>query len=336
MIRHLLSQLTSRRHPTTAEEWAARLQSLELGRHEQKAFDAWLMSDPRNAEEYARCNKIGYLAAQLKLNPALVELLPAYAALQRKHQPRPRFAVALAGATALCLISLAVYLLPAAFDLYAPQTVIATVHGEQRQVPLEDGTRVHINTESKLRVAYSAAERRVELQSGEAFFEVTKDAARPFVVKVGDSEIRVIGTRFGVHLESASLAVVVSEGKVNVVPELGRHSANLPDKVALLPGQELRLDRTRGSLQVVSVNAERVTAWHKGVIDFDSATLEDVLADVNRYARQEFVIKDDRLKGIRLSGRFNIGDVDSVKFALATGFGITAVESGGKILLQRE
>ena len=336
MIRRLLSQLSSRRYPTTAEEWAARLQSLELSRHEQQAFDAWLMSDPRNAEEYARCNKIGYLAAQLRLSPALVESLPAYAALQRKRQPRRRFATALAGATAFCLVSLGVYLILPALDLYPLTSVIATAHGEQRQIPLQDGTRIHVNTESKIRVAYSATERRVELQSGEAFFEVTKDAARPFVVKMGHSEIRVIGTKFSVRQEGSRLVVVVSEGKVNVIPDIDRHLADLPDKVALLPNQELLLDLSRGSVQVASVNAERASAWHKGTIDFDSATLEEVIADVNRYARQEFVIRDDRLKSIRLSGRFNIGDIDSVKFALASGFGITAMESGDKILLQRD
>lgn len=335
MIHNLLSRLNPRRYPTTAEEWAARLQSLQLTRHEQKAFDAWLMSDPRHAEEYARCNKLAFLASRLKRNPSLVEAMPAYAALQHRQQPRLHFASAFAGATALCLSYLIVYQFLPAFDWYSPSTVIATVHGEQRQLPLQDGTRVHVNTESKLLVAYSSAERRVELQSGEAFFEVTRDMARPFVVKVGNSEVRVVGTKFSVRQEATRLVVVVSEGKVNVVPDIEQYSANKPDKVALLPGQELLIDRTDGSFRVVSVNAERANAWHKGVIDFDAATLEEVISDVNRYARQEFVIDDERLKTLRLSGRFNIGDVDSVKFALAAGFGISVAENGDKILLRK-
>jgi transmembrane sensor len=334
MIRAFTVLRGFRRSPTTAEEWAARAQSADLSRHEQMVFDAWLKANPRNAEEYARCNKLGHLAAQLRAHPDLVNAMPAYAMLAQASHRSPHRPVLWAGGLAVAAAMVAMVIAPPSQIRLRESNTFVTAHGEQRQVPLADGSRVNINTSSELTVAFTNNERRVELKRGEAFFDVTRDPGRPFIVRAGDSEIRVVGTKFSVRRDAGSTEVVVTEGKVNVVTDAIHHSPLLPEKIDLLPGNALRLDHASDQVKLASIDPERATSWRSGNIEFDASTLEDVIAEVNRYTAKQFVIEGERLKTIRLSGHFKIGDASSVKFALQEGFQIQAVEHDDEILLR--
>ncbi|QDX82659.1 hypothetical protein B9N43_16315 [Denitratisoma sp. DHT3] len=321
-----------RRLPASAEEWAVRMQAGDLGRHELRAFDAWLKASPANAQDYARCNKVAYLASRLAAHPERVRSLPAYVALQRQRREdrgpawRP---LALAGAA--CLV-LALAWLPPLREHWSPApAALVTAHGEQRQVPLRDGTRLHINTDTEVTLDLSGRERRVILGHGEVFFSVAKDPRRPFVVAAGDSEVRVLGTKFSVRRIGGDMVVVVAEGRVAVRPDRAAEGNAVQNLVA---GQKLLLDAANHRITVSAVDAERATAWRSGQVYFEAATLEQVVADVNRYTLKQFVIDDATLKSIRLSGNFHIGDTDSVKFVLKRAFAIEASEQGNKILLR--
>lgn len=330
MITTLLRRLGSRRLPASAEAWAVRMQDGSLNRQEQLAFDAWLKASPANAEDYARCNKLGHLASRLQAHPDLVRSMPAYRALDRQQpgRRRPLMLTVLGAAACAALVIVALPLLPA----FHGEDFIVTAHGEQRQIPLQDGSRLHINTDSKLRVAFSDHERRVLLEKGEAFFEVTRDTRRPFVITVGGSEVRVVGTKFSVHRAHQRIDVVVTEGQVKVRPDA--HGKGWQPDMSLLPGQKLRLDEAEHRVTLSVVDAERLTAWHSGMIRFDATPLEEVIADINRYTPREFVIDDPKLRAIRLSGNFRIGDMESVRFALRDGFAIEAKERDGRIFLR--
>lgn len=336
MIRALLIIGRLRRRPASAEQWAVRAQSADLSHAEQRAFDAWLKADPRNAEAYARCNKVGHLASRLGEHTDLLRSLPAYQALRRTRMRAPRSTSALVVVGAACAGALAVLivtLLPHMLD--RGSDTIVTAHGEQRQVPLSDGSRVAVNTGSELTIAFSSRERRVELKHGEAFFEVSRDPGRPFVVKAGRSEVRVVGTKFGVRYNGDRTEVVVTEGKVKVIADTSAPAApGMTSPIELLPGNALEVDRESERVKVAVLDTERATSWRSGTIEFDESSLAEVIAEVNRYTTKQFVIEDERLKSIRLSGHFRIGDANSVKFALEEAFRIQAVERGDEILLQ--
>ncbi|HQR04852.1 MAG: FecR domain-containing protein [Proteobacteria bacterium] len=335
MIRFLHTLLSARRYPTTAADWAARAQAGRMSGAEQRALDAWLKADPDNVEAYARCNRVGHLAALMRQRADRVMALPAYRRLlEKEERRRTAWRPLVLGGAALAAGGAALML---GLWLHTPvaDLTITTARGEQRQLPLEDGSRVHVNTDSTLSVAFSARERRVDLRRGEAYFEVQRDPGRPFVVRAGSSEVRVVGTRFSVHRDGERLEVIVTEGRVKVIPDLGHKVVTLPGTVDLQPGDDLRLDLERDRLQVSRVNAEQVTAWRTGFIHFDNAPLEDVIADVNRYTRQEFVIVDAQLRTLRLSGNFKIGDSAAVEFVLRDGFGIETEAQGDRLLLHR-
>lgn len=172
----------------------------------------------------------------------------------------------------------------------------------------------------------------MEIEKGQAYFEVSRDPLRPFIVRAGPTEVRVIGTKFDVRRGDQDVAVVVSEGRVQVLPGTTEPVLESTDLI-LLPGNAIRIDYRSERLERRVVDPELAVGWHKGIIAFDSATLAEVVDEVNRYSDKRLVITDDALKALRISGRFQVGDVSSVTFALANGFDIEARATGNDILL---
>src|SRR5262249_40880821 len=111
--------------------------------------------------------------------------------------------------------------------LYQQNAGVATGVGEQRMLALDDGTHVILNTDTRVRVDYERDARRIELDKGEALFEVAHDAARPFFVTAGDRRIQALGTSFAVRRDESQVAVTLVDGKVTVA-SLARNAAELP------------------------------------------------------------------------------------------------------------
>ncbi|MEJ1963522.1 MAG: FecR domain-containing protein [Gammaproteobacteria bacterium] len=129
---------------------------------------------------------------------------------------------ALAAAILLCAV------LGAAWYVWPSGSSYRTPVGGLASVPMEDGSRITLNTDSQIRVDLTVKERRVELQQGEAFFEVAHDASRPFIVRAGNKRVIAVGTRFSVRREANDVRVVVTEGKVRVETE-GDPSSTSPE-----------------------------------------------------------------------------------------------------------
>ena len=219
-----------------------------------------------------------------------------------------------------------------------PQRV-TTRHGEQRSLTLPDGSVVQLNTDTQIAYRVDGDTRRVNLASGEAFFDVAKDATRPFVVSTETAEIRVVGTQFSVRTRPDAVEVIVKEGRVDVVrTEKALTPARLispaaEKTVGLVPDTHLRM-ALASPPQVATVDANRATAWRSGILDIDAMTLEDVVAEVNRYVRTPFVIEDDSIRRLQLSGRFRLADTESIRFMLRERLGVESVPRGDSVALR--
>ncbi len=319
-------------YPDTAAEWAVRVQCADVTRQELLVLDTWLKADPRNAEAYARVNKISHLGLKLREHPEELARLQAYRNLrgspeQTANPTWRRRTLQWTIAAAACVtvaVLVAVY-----WPVMSPGNRYVVGHGEQRRVTLADGSRMVINTDSEVRVIYDPATRVIALPRGEAFFEVAKNPARPFIVRAGTTEVRAVGTKFSVRRERAGVGVVVTEGRVLVSREDGK----LAQAQDLTPGQQLMIEPKTLAAQVVRVDAERATSWTTGTVEFEDAPLDQVVREVNRYTAKTFVITDPALAALRLTGRFRVGDMESVKFALHSRFGITASEDENLVQL---
>ncbi len=164
---------------------------------------------------------------------------------------------------------------------------IATPNGGQYQVQLPDGTVVWMNAASSLRFpsAFTGNERLVEL-TGEGYFEVTANAAKPFRVKVSDAVVEVLGTKFNVnaYAEEPQARTALLEGAVRVTRGA--------QAIQLRPGQEARFT-DGGMLEVKAADLEQALAWKNGYFQFEGTTLPVLLRQIGRWYDVEVEWKGD-------------------------------------------
>jgi len=167
---------------------------------------------------------------------------------------------------------------------------LATPLGGIYQITLPDGTKVWLNAGSSLKYPMSFAknERRVSLE-GEAFFEVTKDSARPFKVLSKGQEIEVLGTAFNVN--SYPDNTVIKTTLVNGKVKLSNHK-RYSEAIYLLPGQQ-STNTNNGKIQLANVDTAPFTAWKEGLFYFDETPLSDALQQIGRWYNVEVKYKGE-------------------------------------------
>ncbi len=238
-------------------------------------------------------------------------------------------------AAAACIVAwIAFGLRPAWLPAPAAAKVTQTGVGETRVLALTDGSRVVLDTSSRLRVAYTSAARDVELLGGQAHFEVAKDAHRPFRVRTTAAEVVAVGTMFDVSALPTRTTVTLIEGRVNVRTIVNRAKAQ-PRVEALSPGEQLAITGDGRLLDKTVVKIENVTAWQRGTIVLDDMVLPEALDVLNRYSGTRIVIRGDSLQRQRVSGVFRIGDVETEVSALQHYFDLEEVSrSPSEIVLE--
>lgn len=175
---------------------------------------------------------------------------------------------------------------------------LTTPRGGQFQVQLPDGTKAWLNAASSLRypTVFTGSERKVTI-TGEVYFEVMKQAEKPFKVIVSDlSEIEVLGTHFNVNAYNDEPAVYTTllEGTVRVV-----HGES---KVVLQPGQQAELSQSRPGIRTGAANVSQAVAWKNGLFDFHNKGLEEVMRQLTRWYDIE-VIYEGKIPNIEFGGK---------------------------------
>ncbi len=209
-----------------------------------------------------------------------------------------------------------------------------TAVGGVEAVPIQDGSTVTLNTDSGIRVAVTETERRVDLEKGEAFFEVAKDPKRPFVVRAGAARIIAVGTKFSVRREADDVRVIVTEGRVRVEHAGPRQRA----QTTLISAGSVALAGESGVLVEDRALAEVVDrlSWRHGFVIFHDTPLADAVAEFNRYNTRQIVIENGALESIRIGGTFRTGNVEAFVRLLSEGFPITVDESEDRIILSHQ
>ncbi|MGS2722600.1 FecR family protein [Porticoccus sp. GXU_MW_L64] len=243
---------------------------------------------------------------------------------------------------------------PIADGVDVQDNLYATQVGDNRIELLSDGSSVHMNTNSLIKVEFSDTQRAVTLVRGEAIFDVAHEPERPFVVYADGQVVTAIGTRFVVRLTSDKIRVTVTEGKVKLAAKLQENNS-LPvavsraldvsgeqEAVLLVQGQRAEVTKqgethTPVLVEVDQGKLEKDLAWVKGRFIFEDESLETIIAEVNRYTNTDVVLVDPGLKNIRLSGRFQVGDTEALLEAIeisAQNIKITKPDNGNTIYLE--
>jgi transmembrane sensor len=213
------------------------------------------------------------------------------------------------------------------------QNVYETPLGGLETVTLGDGSRVTLNTNTTIHVRIGRTQRRIDLETGEAYFRVTTDPSRPFSVFVADRHITATGTKFSVRRNAKEVQIVVTEGRV----QLAEVDAPASTTVITLPAGTVA--RTAGSevltKQASARELQRMLSWREGFVELHDTTLSDAVAEFNRYRAQPLSIADPSIASLRISGRFRSTNSDAFLWLLQQGFPVIAEERQGHIVLRR-
>jgi transmembrane sensor len=282
----------------------------------EAAFRSWLGENPANARAFETATEAWELGGAIA-GAALPRISPT-----PRCVPRGRLKLSMAAA-ALALIGISAALL-------FRNPPVSTATGEQRTLNLDDGTRVTLNTNTKLVVDYTDKERRVRLDAGEAFFDVAKNPSRPFIVTAGAETVTALGTSFMVRRDDTEVDVTLVEGKVSVAPlDLGGASDLAPQVLA--PGQRLRVAQLKTKLD--EPNIDSLTAWRRGEVVLDHTRLSDAVNEMNRYSKIKLIVVDPETGNIPISGIFQAGDSARFARAIADTYRLQAIENPKQIQL---
>ena len=328
---------------TAAAEWLAR-RDRGLEPAEQDAFLQWCREDARHRAELARLDRTwGALDSLSEWRPAH-SARPNPDVLARRRRFQWRHAWVAAGTLALAAsIALGVFLArPPTTQPLAPAVGLRVIPAPVRIV-LDDGSVAEANRGGVFEAAFTPGERRVRLLAGEVHFTVAKNPARPFIVEVAGVAVRAVGTAFNVRRSEQIIDVLVTEGKVQVEPPpaSGRNAAVAPAPTAIIAGEQATFDASQPSTPPVIValttaQIERVLAWQGVRLDFDELPLAAVIAEFNVRNRQQLVIADPRIAGLRVAGSFRADNVEAFARLLEASFGVAVQRrADGALVLRR-
>ena len=334
---------TSEEIEATAAEWFAMRESREWSAADQAQLEAWLGSSTahriafvRLATAWERSGRLTALGAGVPagvIPPRDAWIFAADSSARPKVAPKPAAArpLRLRAAAALVVVAAAAgtvwYFVPEHGQYYR------TPVGGRSTVPLADGSKITLNTDSQIQVEFGPTLRRVKLDQGEAYFDVSKDAARPFVVDVADERVTAVGTQFSVRRDNNDVRVLVSEGRVWIER---RGDASKASRTQLTAGSEARTSNTPVPIAPPApAQVEQLLSWRTGYLVFRDTALADAVADFNRYSVRKIIIQDPAIAGIRIGGNFRSDDAEAFLWLLQTGFPIHVEQRSDRIILTK-
>jgi transmembrane sensor len=347
-----ITQTTRQQIAAEAVDWFLKLQETAAAEADRRSFSEWLLRSPAHVEEYLQVASSWSLAdvgtegdleaaallAAAKAHHETDNVVALPSRVGRRVPPAGSESAGLLSArkwrtaalVAALLLGIAVWVT----YLSGPATMtLQTVVGEQSSFTLQDGSVVFLNTDSKVRVGWWAAERHVELVRGEARFKVASDPSRPFTVGTATAAVRALGTVFNVRFEPLSTQVAVLEGRVEVTvarttsPPLdapvtgnkGPTTVQSPviERIRLAAGERAAV--TPGGIQAdAGPPIESVVAWTDRRLVFRDQPLDAVIQEFNRYRTHPLVLDDPALTSLRISGVFDLNDTESLIAYLGT------------------
>ncbi|MEN4904430.1 FecR family protein [Luteimonas sp. TWI1416] len=321
------------RDEQAAAAWLLRQDNGPWSERDAAELETWLAQSAGHRAAYYRFKgawqEVGRLQALLGQAGTAPEPVRAAAPPNVEVRTRRRRLPGLAlAASVACVLGLAalVQLSWSRGDVYATRI------GALEAVALPDGSRLTLNTDSRLRVDMAGDDRRVRLRQGEAFFEVAKDPTRPFVVEAGDTRIIAVGTAFSVRRDGDDVQVVVTEGRVRI------ETAGGPDEVLQAPLLEAGMAaRTQGDAVLVRarspVELAQDLSWRTGQLVFRDTPMAEAIAEFNRYNARKLVVEDPAVGALRVGGIFRATELDAFVSLIQQGFPVQARTEDDRIVL---
>lgn len=322
---------TSRDIDQAASSWTARLDRGPLTTSENEDFQAWLCGDPRARGALLRAQSMALMSESAQALGEDFDPIDFEAPKPEARLSRRRALTWGGGAAAAASLAALGFSLPAG-------AVTSTKRGEIRLVPLQDGSTVLLNTDSKIRVHYDDQAREVTLLRGEAYFSVARDDRRPFVVEVNGRKLRTAQGGFRVRkLDAAPVDILVNQGRLDVSGAVAATPVALQANTRLVMADN-PFDGRPPVLLPQPVAPEAMTrelAWREGKLAFEGETLKEAAAAFARYSDTRIQVRDKALEGEAVTGLFAANDPVGFSRAVARVFDARLERDGGDIVLSR-
>ncbi len=319
-----------------AAKWVAREDGESWSADRSQELQRWLDADTAHRVAYLRLRHAWDCADRLSVLGAGAVRPPRSSRSGLGWAPQLLRAGPLRGAIAAgaAVIVIAATLLFGLAPHFAAKPY-STQLGGRETIALTDGTKVLLNTDTRVRADIGSKFRVVHLDRGEAFFDVRHDAAHPFIVIAGGRRITDLGTRFSVRLDGRTVKVVVEEGEVridpiNVIPGVDPKAAPAVVRRGGMAVAEARL------VLVVSrsdAQLARDLSWREGLLSFNQTTLAAAAEEFNRYNEKKLVVQGAAAAGVRIDGAFRSDNVVSFARLLREGFGLKVDDDGDEIVV---
>jgi len=349
--------MTGAKHAAAAARWYMELQKPDATPQTFVEWERWMSADSEHRAAYQGLDRM--MRLKVDVMPRLSS--PEELAADDYDASRPvsewnavrrggamgsfrRYAIA-AGIAAVSVLAAGFWL--GAHDRGQPETLaFQTSAGERRAFDLPDGSRITLDADSVLNVQLLPERRSLQLARGEAYLEVAKDAARPFLVRAGGTVVRAVGTAFDVRMSVDRTVVAVTEGKVEVRSEENpqadndaangqygskssgkKHSVQVSLTAEVSAGAAVAYARNAGLRELPATEASLAATWLKGRRQYRNEPLRYVLADIDRYTGKQIVIVGESIGDLQFTGTLDLANSATWLKGLSVALPVTITES---------
>ncbi len=299
----------------------------EITEDELSILSGWLKADPENKEFFRQFHKTWLLVEKQKVHSAIdpeqewVKMqskmnanttgkeTPKVIQLNSDNKNRPsKFLIGWKAAAAVVVLMVSSFLLYSYFS--KPSEIVVTANAGNIEQVLPDGSVVSLHAGSQITYPekFTANSRNVELK-GEAYFKVSHDKTRPFIVASGDARVEVLGTEFNVNTKSpaGNMEVVLTSGKISIY-----YREKPKDNVLLSPGEKAELIADQRFIRKTENSDPNYMAWKTRVLVFDNETLGQVIKTLQNVYQTPVMLSDQKLSNCRVTASFNEQSLESV------------------------
>ena len=293
----------------------------EWSASDQAMLDAWLAQSDSHCVAYWRLEAAWEKAQRLSaLQPSAGEPAPR------------RIAPTILKIAAVFAVAAVLGVVGSRFVSEPHDRTFSTGIGGHETVSFADGSRIELNTNTRLRARMTTDQRIVWLNKGEAYFSIRHDPTHPFIVMVGNHRVTDLGTKFVVRREPDRLQVAVMQGRVT----FDTPDAQASSQVAVLrPGDVATATAKNISLSKESPEElESQLGWRRGVLVFYDTPLAEAAAEFNRYNREKIVIADSAAH-VPVVGTFPVNDIEDFTRLAHMALGLNVERRGAETVISR-
>ncbi len=312
----------------------------EAGKEDISILNDWLKSDIKNQELFDQYIKTWHIIEKQKIEK-VVDVEKEWLSFKTKtgkkiinfkpevDRNKSVYMRVLKYAAIAALVAFSSVLVYKFFTKPSDKVITAQMSAVETTLP--DGTKITLNSNTTIHYPnkFAASERTLKL-NGEAYFEVTPDKNKPFIISAGDVRIAVLGTSFYVNTnaENDNIEVILTEGKVAVY-----YSSRPSEKVIMTPGDKVEVSTMKNKISKSKNENENYISWKTKKLIFNNSSLNYIVNSLNKVYKSNIVITDRKLDNCRLTATFENQSLDAVLNVIKETLDLNIVKSGSTIEL---